>query len=749
MLRSALACYTQNGRWAFNGTERKLAWSQESYGRPNKCDLSRDERTKFQANGGGPADVTNVTKWEWQTAGCEWENFNYETFCRTLGATFGSNASILIVGDELSWGFERRLFYNIRASKPKSVAVNLFPDGCSEWDKGKEKQMCSGNRYCHDVLGGESVAVRYIKSKDLSLENEVSNGGVPWIKGLYWRPTVVMLTHSLEASKTEEFESDVTAAIGFIRRRSPDSLIIYRNAPAVHACPSPSPSPSASDDSSIVSRPPPTDPEFSARNKIAKKIVEKFGGLYLDVNGTISKRPPQIQNSRTFLSQNGISGINGTSGTDLIGTGYSGGDLKYEGCVDVCEPGILDSWVHLFYNMLTKALPSPDMKKQSARSADIDESDIEQAVEGISVLQFLRKGPKSLPTLKSILPGSKIRTKKEFEKVNEKLDCFVHKGEWSFNPKPRVLPWIRKPWHSVSICDSRHEKTGGISGAVSDEIVEKGGNWSVRDSLKWEWKTKDTCPLEKFSREGFCRTMGSGRSILLIGDSMTRSFERHVFAHMLMGVDMTNVDMLPVDLYPTGLPEWDVGLRFGQCLGYSYCHDILEKPVEIRYCFNRGLTLTEIPLDGEAPWILKLNEWKPSILVLNRGAHYRSDEIFEPDVKNALYYVREKLPHALVIWRNTPPGHDNCEAYPAPISVRQDPSNLPYNWGKFSQQNEVARKYVEEIGGVYMDVDYATALRPDSHRGQVGKGMDCLHYCLPGPPDTWVVQMYNFLKELL
>jgi hypothetical protein len=36
---------------------------------------------------------------------------------------------------------------------------------------------------------------------------------------------------------------------------------------------------------------------------------------------------------------------------------------------------------------------------------------------------------------------------------------------------------------------------------------------------------------------------------------------------------------------------------------------------------------------------------------------------------------------------------------------------------------------------LYLDFAKPTELRSDSHIG----GKDCLHYCIPGPEDNWVV----------
>jgi len=44
---------------------------------------------------------------------------------------------------------------------------------------------------------------------------------------------------------------------------------------------------------------------------------------------------------------------------------------------------------------------------------------------------------------------------------------------------------------------------------------------------------------------------------------------------------------------------------------------------------------------------------------------------------------------------------------------------------------------------VFMDVEYQTSLRPDGHFGWMEGKYDCLHYCAPGPMDTWVQMLFN------
>ncbi|CAI7881564.1 unnamed protein product [Closterium sp. NIES-54] len=141
---------------------------------------------------------------------------------------------------------------------------------------------------------------------------------------------------------------------------------------------------------------------------------------------------------------------------------------------------------------------------------------------------------------------------------------------------------------------------------------------------------------------------------------------------------------------------------------------------------------------------------KYDILVMNRGAHYAGDDVFVPELRETILALRMHFPDALIVYRNTPPGHANCTQYWEPISKRQEPETLPYNWGDFVRQNEMAREIVEAAGAVYLDVDTMTALRADGHVGKNRRyKVDCLHYCLPGPIDLWTKMLYNVLLELL
>ena len=86
--------------------------------------------------------------------------------------------------------------------------------------------------------------------------------------------------------------------------------------------------------------------------------------------------------------------------------------------------------------------------------------------------------------------------------------------------------------------------------------------------------------------------------------------------------------------------------------------------------------------------------------------------------------------------------------------MRYTKISVPFglHWVEVEGQNFLARQVVEAIGGVYIDIETMTTLRGDGHMGFRHHGNngdeDCLHYCHPGPIDTWVLMWFNALARV-
>ena len=101
-----------------------------------------------------------------------------------------------------------------------------------------------------------------------------------------------------------------------------------------------------------------------------------------------------------------------------------------------------------------------------------------------------------------------------------------------------------------------------------------------------------------------------------------------------------------------------------------------------------------------------------------------------------------------VFYRTTVPGHPHCNvADTMPWSATKVANTyfgaadsiaaLPHHWGNISRRNDFIVETIERISpGVvtYIDVFRLSVSRGDRHQSK----RDCLHYCLPGGPDTWI-----------
>ncbi|CAI5997871.1 unnamed protein product [Closterium sp. NIES-64] len=128
------------------------------------------------------------------------------------------------------------------------------------------------------------------------------------------------------------------------------------------------------------------------------------------------------------------------------------------------------------------------------------------------------------------VPGSWLRRRRDVRVFERWLECISREGNWVYNPTPRVLPWEYPGF--MNLCDHRQADEGvGVSGIKADEIVRRGGSeeeWTVRESLKYEWRTPPgKCPLgglKTFDGAAFCKRAREERgtiNIVFLGDSLT------------------------------------------------------------------------------------------------------------------------------------------------------------------------------------------------------------------------------------
>jgi hypothetical protein len=114
----------------------------------------------------------------------------------------------------------------------------------------------------------------------------------------------------------------------------------------------------------------------------------------------------------------------------------------------------------------------------------------------------------------------------------------------------------------------------------------------------------------------------------------------------------------------------------------------------------------------------------------------------------------DRFKGAVIVFRTSTPGHYGCNRYDTPIDNVPvlNASNDRYNWRKpiaaeLEWQNAFAQTRLAD-NFHYLNVSMSI-YRPDAHAEfklrNNRTSEDCLHWCLPGIPDTWNHLLYNLL----
>ena len=144
------------------------------------------------------------------------------------------------------------------------------------------------------------------------------------------------------------------------------------------------------------------------------------------------------------------------------------------------------------------------------------------------------------------------------------------------------------------------------------------------------------------------------------------------------------------------------------------------------------------------------------VVVFNRGAHYVEDRQLAAEMEEfAKQLVARRPARQQIFWRDTVAGHEGCADAVGP--GRGPPPSAAsakvYSWDQFEGQNSLVRTILSSTGIRYINANEMSLQRRDRHAGMkldYGNGtvmMDCLHYCLPGPVDTWNLAMLAALAE--
>ena len=203
---------------------------------------------------------------------------------------------------------------------------------------------------------------------------------------------------------------------------------------------------------------------------------------------------------------------------------------------------------------------------------------------------------------------------------------------------------------------------------------------------------------------------------------------------------------------------------------------------------------TDPPPPPHLPRSFILCDWatvaaETDYVVLNRGMHYMPDDTVVPQLSQTFSHLQAQVPsprsrphlsHAAigaegstssyirtsamgggadgrnfrvggvpsprVVYRGTHAPIPSCHIlddplprpFPYSFAAAHDDVVKGFNWANFEQQNEKVAKVAAAFNITYLDVHYATSLRPGGHMpSRKTAAGDCAHYCIPGPIDEW------------
>lgn len=297
----------------------------------------------------------------------------------------------------------------------------------------------------------------------------------------------------------------------------------------------------------------------------------------------------------------------------------------------------------------------------------------------------------------------------------------IRRGHW----KPLQLqkpPYVsEEPWESTC-----YRRNGSREGQL-EELPFRDWEWTVDD----ETEKDNGCLFAPFDVDSFCE-LNSNRTVAFLGDSLT--WQQFNSLNLLLDANDE--------------------IREKALIKTDACNE------STKLIWMRDNYATAAGMDR----IIQISD--PDVIVFNRGAHFTNNSILAMELNATLArslkwqqecQERNDKQDCLLVWRTTAPGFPDCDSVPGPISAlnqsmaealisnpsnpwcEANPKRQEFHWWDFAEQNELAEHLIQNQRDTnplfrisFIDFYEMAILRPDNHIGK----QDCLHWCLPGPPDA-------------
>ncbi|XP_015574188.2 protein trichome birefringence-like 12 isoform X1 [Ricinus communis] len=344
--------------------------------------------------------------------------------------------------------------------------------------------------------------------------------------------------------------------------------------------------------------------------------------------------------------------------------------------------------------------------------------------------------------------------------------CNLFKGNWVFDPKPAIpiynesCPFHRNAWNCLR---------------------NKRDNMGIINS--WKWVPND-CNLTRIDPERFLRFMRN-RNIGFVGDSLNENFLVS-FLCILRAADSGAKKWKKKGAWRGAyFPKYNVTVAYHRAVLLAK----YEWQPKQSALANDGKRKCRVDVDIPADDWATISDFY-DVLIFNTGhwwgydkfpketplVFYHAGQPIRPPLglfdglkvvlENMVLYIQKEIPIKTVkFWRMQSPRHfyggewnqnGSC-LFNEPLKESEldlwfDPSNNGVN-REARQINQAIEEALQGTDIHLLDLTHLSEFRVDAHPAiWLGKkdavekwGQDCMHWCLPGVPDTWV----DILSELI